>query len=251
MDTNQDASGENTQLSSSNDFPIDSSGENLQSLPKNAIPYGNTYVEQYKAAAKSLRDNKFLAILPVFMISKETVDKLRSMQATYLCRQQHRIDLGFGFLLATVWDHDRLWGEFNFGLWHGTLCIDEIPSPIDLEKKWQFEWRGARTDDPGVVYKGTGSIRFTRRMNGEELVGSNVIGEFVGFKDVGINDDVCSFEGLGPCNVARDITDMLYGWNCLRDVGDAHEEPRQSVEWETLARKTGTSHETAEEQDDD
>lgn len=116
MDTNQDASGENTQLSSSNDFPIDSSGENLQSLPKNAIPYGNTYVEQYKAAAKSLRDNKFLAILPVFMISKETVDKLRSMQATYLCRQQHRIDLGFGFLLATVWDHDRLWVSRETGI---------------------------------------------------------------------------------------------------------------------------------------
>lgn len=84
-----------------------------------------------------------------------------------------------------------------------------------------------------------------------ELECSGVSGEFLGFKGVGIENDIYSFDGAGPSNVARDITDMLYGWNCLRGPGEAREEPRQVVEWEPRARKIGESHRTAEDRDDD
>lgn len=78
----------------------DTTGGDLQRLPRDAIPIGDVYVNQYKAAAKSLADNKYLASLST---------NLRSMQATFKCRQQHRLDLGYGFLLVTVWDQNRLW----------------------------------------------------------------------------------------------------------------------------------------------
>lgn len=104
-----DTSGGHIQPLPLDAFPIDTSGGNLHPLPRDAFPIGDSYVEQYKAAAKSLKANEYLANLPAFMVSNETVDKLRGIQATYKCRQQHRLDLGYNFLLVTVWDHDRLW----------------------------------------------------------------------------------------------------------------------------------------------
>lgn len=85
----------------------------------------------------------------------------------------------------------------------------------------------------------------------DEVECSEVCGEFAGFKDVGIENDICSFDGAGSTDVALDLTDMLHGWNCLRGNEDALEEPRQSVVWEPRATRIGQIYRTAEDRDDD
>lgn len=84
-----------------------------------------------------------------------------------------------------------------------------------------------------------------------EISRCEVSGQFIGFQDVGIENDICLFDGAGPCNVARDIVDMVHGWNCLREVGEAYENPRQNVEWEPRAGKIGAGQRIAEDHDDD
>jgi hypothetical protein len=141
-----------------------------------------------------------------------------------------------------VWDHDRLWGEFNFGIYFGILLSDPRPGPENLparsssrnlmwirDRSCAFEWRGMRTDDPGLGYGGDGVLTFKEN--------EGFSGYFDGFRGVGIHSGNpkgrCQFEAIVPARarnrmVARSIDYMVWAWNCYRVQGEEVEERRQA-----------------------
>jgi hypothetical protein len=112
-----------------------------------------------------------------------------------------------------IWDHNRLWGSFQFDFFKGVLLID--PGPVEVleqPKSYPFTWRGTSLMMPDTHLNSplnTGEIR----MGGNR---GDIRGHFDTTAAGLLAGDRYEFNGyplLSPCRVPRSLQSFIDEWD--------------------------------------
>lgn len=155
---------------------------------------------------------------------------LRPVQSLYeVVLIRFPYDNGHIYRILLVWDHDRLWGSFDFGFCRGVMRVDPGPMVNDLRRyrKVPFIWRGICSDrllnNPRFH---TGAVR---------LDGWFTRGHFDDIPGVGR----CDFAGegfLGPTEVPCSLQSLNDEWNGYGNPNDEYGTARSPQHSEPLGR---------------
>lgn len=157
----------------------------------------------------TLQENEYLKSL-----SPSDTDRLalERLQSVYRVRVSHWSQMGYGYRIMLIWDHDRLWGSFELGFFQGIMVIDPGPSK-NMPMLYAFKWRGTSTKTPNVIFNSSWTT-------GEILLGdpSRLSGHFNGMLAVGLPYARCHFTAkcvVGPAMVPRSLESFVGEWNSL------------------------------------
>ena len=99
----------------------------------------------YEAAHRSRRENKHINNM-VFH-DEYFRDRMRQIQATYKVQQNHWPDVGYGFRIRLVWDHDQLWGTFELGFFKGVFRVDPGPGQDHFKADDEYNHQHANDEE--------------------------------------------------------------------------------------------------------
>lgn len=161
---------------------------------------------------------------------------LKNIQGTYKVQLDQWRDEGHAFQLVLIWDHDRIWGSFDFGSYKGILKIDKGPERAPphedgvseyVQTYHHFTWRSTCTQSPKSIIN---NPVFTKGKI--ELESDGISGYFLGMPNIGLPGGRCDFEGLpvwGPRRVARKLESFIEDWNALKII-QLDEAPRPQAD---------------------
>jgi hypothetical protein len=157
----------------------------------------------------TLRENEYLNALDVPIIEKLALQRIQSV---YRVRVPQWPQVGYGYRMMLIWDHNRLWGSFELGSFEGIMVIDPGPSK-DVPMAYSFRWRGTSTKTPNTVFNSAWTT-------GEILLGATgrLKGHFDAMLGVGLPYGRCDFTAkceMGPAVVPRALHSFVEEWNRL------------------------------------
>lgn len=200
-------------------------------------------MDKYRPARKALNANSFVNNPE---LSEDDRIYLRGIQATYRVERKHFPDYGHRFQIMLIWDYDRIWGSFDFGICKGILMVDpgpkgepaEFSAPAEYSKKGEdeyvsiyhdFTWRGTCSHSPNVTLNNTYLTKGKIEFGLEEVSGY--------FEGIPQNEPF-SFEGPiipGPRRISRNLQSFIDEWNSL-SVYQQLDSPRPDPCLEASAR---------------
>jgi len=205
-------------------YPISSTTSTMPSAQNSDTP--NDRTADVKLPGNKQMDNMVLGDDQYFQ------GRLRQMQGTYDVKHYHCSDKGYCFQIQLVWDHNRLWGKFQFEYFKGVFLVDPAPDqdhswandgkrqlkgkqepdyycePKSATWEYPFVWRGTSTLHPDVLNfpSKVGKIRFGFR---------DISGHFDGMLGMDLQGDRCEFHGKQSTKdalVPFTIQDMIGEW---------------------------------------
>lgn len=199
--------------------------------PQNGSYYtkNDPAMDKYRPAWDTLKANSFVNDPN---LSEFDRIYLRGIQGTWKVKQEIRADHGYSSQIMLIWDHDRIWGAFNFGAFKGILMVDHGPQhePFkfpqeqydakveDNDRKsiyHDFVWRGRCTYMPDTI------INNPLITKGKIEFGSTwICGYFEGMDGNGLQIPNIrrDFDGnalFGPRRVPRNLQSFIDDWNDL------------------------------------
>lgn len=102
---------------------------------------------------KSRNENPWLNGLG---LEEADLNELRGIQNTYVVQLDQYPIFGYAWYIWLLWDHDRLWGRFNFGNTEGIFLVDPGVKPSLCDEvggqELLFTWRGVQNLKPNIFY---------------------------------------------------------------------------------------------------
>lgn len=183
-------------------------------------------------------------------------DRIRQIQATYNVKHYHCFNQGYCFQIQLFWDHNQLWGKFQFKYFKGVLLINSGPGenhfhadeeyrqleqhlcwegekepviqcePTSSSLEYAFIWRGTSTLHPKILNSplNVGKIHFGFR---------DISGYFDGMMGMNLQGDRCEFHGkklIEDALVPLSVQDIIDEW---REHGISQEaEPHPLFSWQ-------------------
>ena len=81
-------------------------------------------------------------------LEEADLNEVRGIQNTYVVQLDQYPIFGYSWSIWLLWDHDRLWGRFNFGNTEGIFLVDPGVDPSlcdeDGGQELPFTWRGVQ-----------------------------------------------------------------------------------------------------------
>lgn len=170
---------------------------------------------------------------------------LRGIQGTWKVKQEHWADRGYSFQIMLIWDQDRIWGSFDFGVYKGILMVDHGPEcepPEFSGEQEDDEEDDAESGDDEAGYYGPDPIYFDFTWKGtssqmpDTIINNPLItkgkivfghcdisGYFESMDFIGLPDGRCNFVGRslpGPRRVSRNLQSFIDDWNDLEYFGE-------------------------------
>jgi hypothetical protein len=89
-------------------------------------------------------------------LEQADLNELRGIQNTYVVQLDQYPIFGYSWRIWLLWNHDRLWGRFNFGNTEGMFLVDPGINPSlcdeDDGQELPFTWRGVQKLKPNIFY---------------------------------------------------------------------------------------------------
>jgi hypothetical protein len=193
-------------------------------------------------------------------------DRMRQIQAKYNVKHYHCSDKGYCFQIQLLWDHDRLWGKFQFKYFKGVFLVNPGPGqnhfhadeeycqlkqylywegeqepatqrePTSATWEYPFIWRGTSTLHSNVLNSpsNVGKIRFGFR---------DISGHFDGMPSMNLQGDRCEFHGkhsIEDALVPVSVQDIIDEWHEHGISTEGKPRPLSSQQDEVIANEKKT-----------